>query len=87
MQTKHNRTIEERMVRCALQTWQTIGSDVLASIDDRMTQSEVIETVMDADYMEMYGGDKEACLWFNNQDEKTQIKLMKQAFKSKFYGY
>ena len=81
-------------------TWSVIAADVLQCQADMdggtaedvfMKKSHVIEVVLDADYMEMYAGrrpeNKELLEKFRRLEYKDQIKVAKQTFLFKRYGY
>jgi hypothetical protein len=81
-------------------TWSVIGADVLrcqSEIDEctenevSMPKAHVIESVLDADYMEMYAArntaEKPVLTKFRRLEYKDQIKVAKQTFLFKRYGY
>lgn len=77
-------------------TWDVIAPDVLqveAEMREShresvsMKKSHVIEVVLDADHMEAYGGNKELYARFKQLDYKDKIKIAKQTFTYKTYGY
>jgi hypothetical protein len=81
-------------------TWSVIGGDVLrcqseidecAEDDVSMPKAHVIESVLDADYMEMYAArntaEKPLLTKFRRLEYKDQIKVAKQTFLFKRYGY
>ena len=56
-----DKAMEDRIIIAMLQTWEAIGDDCL-SVDGVMTlpAEDVIDLVLDANYMETMGGDLEA---------------------------
>ena len=84
---------EVKRLHCAMQsTWDAIAYDILACNDGKdMPRSLVIEVVLDADYMEMYGGhrpeDKALIQRFRQLDYKDMIKMARDTFIDKRYGY
>lgn len=84
--------IKDRIIIAALKTWDAIGGDVLTCMeecgeDPVMPREHVIETVLDAGYMNMYGEDKEAYQVLQKMDYDDQFKLLKEAFKAPRYGW
>lgn len=47
---------ESEIKEALKRTWNAIGSDLLDSCGGEMSQEEVIECVLDAGYLELYGG-------------------------------
>ena len=85
--------MQERIKRMALQTWNTIGGDCLTCLEEMgekpiMTKDDVIETVCDASYMQMHGGDQEAYDHWNGlptyEDKKAAVE---EAFPFARYGW
>ena len=85
--------MRERVQRMALRTWDCIGADCLGALEECgekpvMTKEDVIETVCDAGYMKIYGGDKEAYEWWNSlKTYELKIDAVKKAFKFARYGW
>lgn len=92
MTTKIKPDMESRIISAMSNTWQVIGSDCFqAQIDcgeesRDMKRAEVMEVVADANYMEMYGNDKEAVSEFRKLDYKDQNVILKKAFPYTRYG-
>lgn len=84
-----SKELDERLMRIANMTWQTIAGDIFDCIGkDSMKRSEVIECVGDADYMFTHGNDPEAYAYFLylfHNNEKHLQKVMKQAFPYRSY--
>lgn len=93
---------ELKQIHWAMQrTWDVIAPDVLQveaemkeTVRDgvSMKKSHVIEVVLDADHMEAYGGlnkPEEKVLYqkFKKLEYNDKIKVAKQTFTSKTYGY
>jgi hypothetical protein len=80
--------IQKRVLGALWSTWESIGCDVmnLEGIGDSIPQKEVIELVLDADYAEMYGGDKEAMKEFRKLSYDNQKKIAKLRFTYKRYS-
>lgn len=77
-------------------TWDVIAGDVLQVESEMqetsrdsvsMKKSHVIEVVLDADHMEAYGGNKALYARFRQLEYKDKIKIAKQTFTYKTYGY
>jgi hypothetical protein len=84
--------MQDRIILMAKRTWQSIGGDILRTCEDMglqplMEKEEVIESVMDAGYMGMYGRDKEAYEFFKTLTYKQKTKLMEKAFPFAQYGW
>lgn len=90
-----DKEMDDRLIGIAKTTWDTIGGDVLQSMEEmgekaEMPRSHVIEVVRDADYMLMHGGDPEAYayyLYLRDNHERHLDKVMKEAFTFKTYGF
>ena len=81
----------ERISRAAHRTFDAIASDLLQVVQesgegDSMRQIEVIESVFDADRMDMYGGDKEAYEYCKKLPWDEIEKLGKKIFPYKRYS-
>lgn len=77
-------------VRRALhRVWDTIGADILQCAEvNQLPKAELIEVVLDANYLEMYGGlDKEELKAFRALSYDDQIKEADNAFTYSYYGY
>lgn len=85
--------MEQRIIRMALQTWDTIGGDCLTCLEEMgkkpiMTKEDVIDTVCDASYMQMHGGDKEAYEHWNALPSYEAKKAaVEKAFVFLRYGW
>lgn len=76
----------------AMTTWDVIGGDVLKAVEEHdgsatIPREEVIECVMDADYMLTHGRDKEAYEHFMKMDPNEQLGIMREAFPFEIYGW
>ena len=86
-------SMEKRIIRMALNTWDAIGGDILTVCEEMgkepvMTKAEVIESVCDAGYMSMYGGDKEAYdFWKALPTWKAREAAVAPAFSYRTYGW
>ena len=83
--------------RAAQATWQTIAYDLFQSIAESeekdinrvtMKKDEVIECVLDADYILTYGGIKDPVVkdFYKNGDYDQMIEILKEDFKHARYG-
>ena len=84
-----NKTILEKLETALENTWQAIGSDVMEMAGtSSITKSEVIEMVLDANRVEMYGDLEPEILdiWVNLGIEECR-KIADKAFIYKHYGY
>lgn len=84
--------MQNRIILMAKRTWQSIGGDVLRTCEDMgiepiMEQEEVIESVMDAGYMIMYGRDKEAYDFYKTLTYKQKTAVLEKAFPLRQYGW
>jgi len=85
--------MRERVQRMALRTWDCIGPDTFRCLEDAgekpiMTKADVIETVCDAGYMKIYGGDEEAYHWWNSlKTFELKVEVVREAFKFERYGW
>lgn len=85
--------MRERVQRMALRTWDCIAGDCLRALEECgeepvMSKNDVIETVCDAGYMKMYGGDEEAYQWWSTlKTYELQIEAVEPAFKFERYGW
>ena len=88
-----DKEMSKRIQRMASRTWDVIGGDCLQCLEDAgekpiMPRDHVIESVCDADYMKMYGGDKEAYeVWINLPTYKEKMDIVKPAFPYAKYGW
>ena len=96
---KFNLTQEQikEFQRAAQATWQTIAYDTLQCIAETeekdinkvvMKKDEVIETVLDADYILTYGGIKDPVVkdFYKNGDYDQMIEILNEDFKHARYG-
>jgi len=83
--------------RAAQATWQTIAYDCLQCTAEAegkninkvvMKKDEVIETVLDADYMLSYGGIKDPVVkdFYKFGDYDQMVEILKEDFKFVRYG-
>ena len=73
--------------RAAQATWQYIGGDVLEMNGGHaISRDEVIEAVLDADYMQQHVKDKALYRKFSSLKYAAQIALIVPAFPLKRYG-
>jgi hypothetical protein len=84
--------MKQRIINAALRTWDNIGSDCLNCLSEQgeepvMPQDHVIETVADADYMNIYGGDKDAYEEFKKLSWEEKEEILRDAFPFKTYGW
>jgi len=71
-------------------TGSAIGGDLMRAVEEdgghAMKQDEVIEAVFDANYMQIYGGDKEAEAYTHKLNFDELMKLGKKIFPHKSYS-
>jgi hypothetical protein len=88
--------MDERAKRAVNRTWDTIGGDCLVNdegVPDEsvsIPKSHMLELVMDANHMETYGDDNEACayvIWMKWQRPTHYKKFVKKAFPFAKYGW
>lgn len=73
--------------RAAQATWQYIGGDVLEmNGESAISRDEVIEAILDADYMQQHVKDKALYKKFSSLKYDIQIALITPAFPFKRYG-
>jgi hypothetical protein len=78
--------IEKRAKRALDQTLNCILPDLLeCSGQDSIPQAEVIEVVLDANYLETNGQDSEAAAWIRAKSYEEQEKFAKTVFTCKRY--
>ncbi len=79
----------EEMENALNKVWQAIGADVLAMCENNTaSKSEVIEMVMDANRMDMFGDlGEDGLLFWNGLNHKTQKRIANSAFEYNEYGY
>lgn len=83
--------MKKRIQHMATKTWNVIGGDALRSLEEAgekpvMPRSHVVEMVCDAEYMSMYGGDKEAYTVFAQLGYPEKLKIVSKAFLLPRYG-
>ncbi len=78
--------MKKRIIKAMLKTWDYISCDLLSETDDDIPQSEVIEVVLDANRVSMFGDDKEAAQILYELSYNAMKTLAKEAFPSKRYG-
>lgn len=80
----------DRIHRAAHKTFNAIGGDLMRAVEEdgghAMKQDEVIESVFDANYMQIYGGDKEAEEYTHQLSWDELMKLGKKIFPHKSYS-
>lgn len=80
--------LQKRITAAANKTWQTIGGDVLQAAEaDSIPRDEVAECVMDCEYLEDFGNDKEAVKEFRKLSYEEQEEMMLKAFPFNRYGW
>lgn len=84
--------MEDRIIDMAHKTWNAIGADILTAVeegtgDTSIPRDEVVEVVMDADHMNMYGHDPEAYKYFQTLDYDDKERVLKKAFPLSRYGW
>ncbi len=85
---------KDRIYRAMYETWQQIGSDVIQSMEENehrsyVTKDEFIEVVTDANYMETYSRDTEACKLVDElfkADYDGAYKVLRKLFKYERFG-
>jgi len=78
--------MRNRIKRMAWRTWETIASDIIECVDESyLERDEVIEVVMDADYMMYHGRDKEAYEIYKGLPYEKQLEIMKNEFNCQRY--
>jgi hypothetical protein len=85
-------SMENRIIDMAHRTWHSIGGDVLRAVEESIGESciprdEVIEVVMDADYMGTHGNDKEAYEHFKTLSFSKKVEIVAKAFPLPIYGW
>jgi len=78
------RSMEDRIGRMALRTWDIIGHDVLQVVP-MMSKAEVVEVVCDADHMKMYGDDPQAYDHWRSLTFDEQTETVAKAFPFEYY--
>lgn len=70
-------------------TWQAIGADILDAVGgDLIPKDEVIELVLDANRLDMYGScDKKELAEFKKLNYKDKMKVANEAFTFDHYGW
>jgi len=84
------KTIEERIHRMALRTWNIIANDVFRCMEEagektELPKGQVVETVCDADYMLTNGGDEEAYREWQKMSYEEKTKVVADAFPYQTY--
>ena len=80
--------LQKRINKAANFTWQSIGDDILKVAEvDSISREDVVETVIDCDYLERYGDDKEAVEAFRALDIEEQHEMLVKAFPCRRYGW
>ena len=80
--------LQKRNTRAVDFTWQEIGDDILTLAEVRsLPKADVIEAVLDCDYLERYGADKEAVAAFRKLPADEQLDMLHKALRRKHYGY
>lgn len=81
---------QQNLSQALRRTWDVIGGDILACGEcDAMPRSEVIEVVLDANYLEMYGdsASKEDIAAFRKLSYDEQENFAGTVFTCRSYGY
>ena len=80
--------LQKRINKAADFTWQAIGDDILKVAEvHSLPKEDVIEAVMDCDYLERYGDDKDAVAAFRKLPADKQLDMMQKAFHCEHYGF
>jgi len=85
--------MRERILKMARRTWDVIGGDCLTCLEEMnekpiMSRQDVIETVCDASYMHMHGGDPEAYQYWNSLPTyEDKMAAVEEAFPFARYGW
>jgi hypothetical protein len=86
--------MQERIKRAALRVWDYIAADCLVNEEGEpdesvhMHRDQVVELVIDADRLRMYGGDEEAAeVFYNKMGREARWNLMRSAFNYETYGW
>lgn len=77
--------MKKRIIQAMYKTWNYIGCDLISETGD-LSQSEVIEVVLDADRVTTFGSDKEAAKVLYELSYNAMKTLAKEAFPFKRYG-
>ena len=78
----------EKFKHAMIRTWEAIGHDVLSVSNENTVDKEtVIEMVLDANRIDMYGGlNFEELNDFNELSFGQKFNIAKEAFEYDFYG-
>lgn len=85
--------MKERIERMAYKTWDVIGGDILTCLGEQglpevMPKDDVIESVCDAGYMKIHGGDEEAYeVWNKLPSYDDKMNAVRGAFIYRRYGW
>lgn len=81
--------MDKQALGYALQrTWEVIGGDILeCNGGEAMRRGEVIEVVLDANYLEMYGEAKDDIAAFRKMSYDEQTAFAETVFTYRSYGY
>jgi hypothetical protein len=78
--------MQSRIKRAMNTTWHTIADDIFGCVErDSIPQREVIEVVLDAEYVQTHGGDEEAAKVLYSLSPADQKKLARTVFPYKRY--
>jgi len=85
--------MEQRIVRAMLRTWDEIGGDTLTMLEEAdepavLPKDEVIELVIDAGRLRVFGGDDEAAdELYNLPSYEEKVEIGRKAFTFEKYGW
>ena len=81
--------MKERMLRALQRTWQAIGPDVLQCLGEggSLSREEVVETVLDADHVRVYGDDAEAAEYLYSLPYAEMKEIAREEFSSDSYSF
>lgn len=83
-----SKEMQQRIIKAMTKTWNYIGHDIFMceGVNEDLSQSNVIDLVMDAGRVKSFGGDPEAAEVLYQMTITSQNKLGKRAFPLKRYG-
>jgi hypothetical protein len=70
-------------------TWSIIGGDILQCEEvEQLPKEEMIDVVLDANYLEMYGGlSEQQVKEFRSLPHAQQVSVAREVFTYDYYGY
>ena len=81
------RDMKTRVHQAMGNVWNTIGGELFAEGSvNKVSREEVIEVVLDSNYLETYGHDKEAVIELRKLPYEEQEKIAKMKFISEWYS-